>query len=111
MTPKRPQLARLGQRTEGSDFPIQNLPFGVFHRTGSSEALSRRRRHRRPGARPRALARQRRQLDGTALDGGARLRTVDALNDFLAIGPSVPGARCATRLFALLKDDAPKEVA
>jgi fumarylacetoacetase len=93
---------------EGSDFPIQNLPFAVFHRTGSREPY-------RGGV---AIGDQvldlaalaaGRQLDGTALDG-ARACAQSALNDFFALGPSVWRA-LRHGLFALLKDDAPKEVA
>ena len=77
---------------EGSDFPIQNLPFAVFRRTGSGEPF-------RGGV---AIGDQvldlaalatARQLDGAALDG-ARACAQPALNDFFALGPAY-GARCA----------------
>ena len=40
----------------GTDFPIQNLPFGVFRRQGKRRAAARRRGDRRPDPRPRRRA-------------------------------------------------------
>ena len=88
----------------GSDFPIQNLPYAVFRRTGSHELF-------RGGV---AIGDQvldlaalsaRQELQGRALDG-ARACAHEVLNEFFALGPAVWQALRHV-LFALLKDDAP----
>lgn len=69
----------------GTDFPIQNLPFGVFRRAGSSEAF-------RGGV---AIGDQVMDLAVVAREGAVsglaaqavNACTGDALNDFLALGP------------------------
>ncbi|WP_076997547.1 fumarylacetoacetase [Variovorax sp. KK3] len=87
----------------GCDFPIQNLPYAVFRRTGSNELF-------RGGV---AIGDQvldlaalaaRQELQGTALDG-ARACAHEVLNGFFALGPTVWQA-LRHALFALLKDDA-----
>jgi len=94
-------------QAEGSDFPIQNLPYAVFRRTGSGEPY-------RGGI---AIGDQvldlgalavGRQLEGAALDG-ARACATSALNDFFALGPGVWRA-LRHAVFALLKDDAAPEL-
>jgi len=87
----------------GSDFPIQNLPFAVFRRSGSNEPF-------RGGV---AIGDQ--VIDLTALahasvlDGlaqkGARACTEDALNRFLALGPAAWSA-LREALFSLLQEGA-----
>ncbi|MEO8855538.1 MAG: fumarylacetoacetase [Burkholderiaceae bacterium] len=87
----------------GCDFPIQNLPFAVFRRTGSDEKF-------RGGI---AIGNQ--VLDLAALGSSAalsgavrdatRLCAGDALNDFLAAGPTAWQA-LRHAVFALLKQDA-----
>ncbi|MGQ3168674.1 MAG: fumarylacetoacetase [Hydrogenophaga sp.] len=87
----------------GTDFPIQNLPFGVFRRKGSSEAF-------RGGV---AIGDQVIDLAAIAQAGAVsgpaaqavNACTGDALNDFLALGPSAWRAR-RHALFALLKTGA-----
>jgi fumarylacetoacetase len=88
----------------GCDFPIQNLPYAVFRRTGSLELF-------RGGV---AIGDQvldlaalaaRQELEGAALDG-ARACAHEVLNGFFALGPTVWQA-LRHALFALLKDDAP----
>lgn len=72
--------------TPGTDFPIQNLPFGVFRRKGSSEAF-------RGGV---AIGDQVIDLAALAASGAldglaaqaANACTGDALNHFLAQGPA-----------------------
>lgn len=70
----------------GGDFPIQNLPFAVFRRAGSTEPM-------RGGV---AIGDQvvdltalsaTRLLDGPAL-AAARACAQPALNDFFALGPA-----------------------
>ena len=87
--------------TDG-DFPIQNLPFAVFHRAGSTEPM-------RGGV---AIGDQvidlaalsaARLLDGAAL-AAARSCSEPALNDFFARGPAA-WRTLRHALFALLKDD------
>ena len=87
-----------------TDFPLQNLPFAVFRRAGSTEPW-------RGGV---ALGDQVVDLAalaaGTLLDGaaaqGARACAGEALNDFLALGRPVWRA-LRHALFALLREDAP----
>ncbi|KLN58135.1 fumarylacetoacetase [Variovorax paradoxus] len=90
--------------TAGSDFPIQNLPYAVFRRTGSPEPF-------RGGV---AIGNQvldmaalsaRQLLDGLALDA-ARAAARPALNDFFALGGAAWRA-LRHAVFALLRDDAP----
>ena len=84
----------------GTDFPIQNLPFGVFRRAGSSEAF-------RGGV---AIGDQVIDLAAIAREGavsGAAAQAVnactgDALNDFLTLGP-VAWSALRHALFDLLK--------
>jgi len=84
----------------GTDFPIQNLPFGVFRRKGSSETF-------RGGV---AIGDQVIDLAAIARDnavsGGAapavNACAGDALNDFLAMGPAAWRA-LRHALFDLLK--------
>lgn len=84
----------------GTDFPIQNLPFGVFRRKGSSEAF-------RGGVAIgdqvidlAALARDH-ALTGPAAQA-VNACTGDALNEFLALGPAAWRA-LRHALFDLLK--------
>src|SRR5436190_9726059 len=72
-------------QTPGSDFPIQNLPFGVFRRTGRHESP-------RVGV---AIGDQivdiaacvdEGLLTGAALEAGERCRAAQ-LNDLMALGP------------------------
>ncbi|MGQ3004443.1 MAG: fumarylacetoacetase, partial [Hydrogenophaga sp.] len=87
----------------GTDFPIQNLPFGVFRRKGSSEAF-------RGGV---AIGDQVIDLAAIAQAGAVsgpaaqavNACTGDALNDFLALGPSAWRA-LRHALFDLLKTGA-----
>ncbi|MGE0349127.1 fumarylacetoacetase [Hydrogenophaga sp.] len=88
----------------GTDFPIQNLPFGVFRRKGSSEAF-------RGGV---AIGDQVIDLAAIAkagaVSGAAAVKAVnacagDALNDFLAMGPMAWRA-LRHALFDLLKTGA-----
>ncbi|ERI52275.1 hypothetical protein N878_19725 [Pseudomonas sp. EGD-AK9] len=87
----------------GTDFPIQNLPFGVFRRKGSSEAF-------RGGV---AIGDQVIDLAAIARDNAVsgpaaqavNACTGDALNDFLAMGPSAWRA-LRHALFDLLKTGA-----
>ncbi|MDO9435599.1 fumarylacetoacetase [Hydrogenophaga sp.] len=87
----------------GTDFPIQNLPFGVFRRKGSSEAF-------RGGV---AIGDQVIDLAAIARDNAVsgpaaqavNACTGDALNDFLALGPAAWRA-LRHALFDLLKTDA-----
>lgn len=88
----------------GTDFPIQNLPFGVFRRKGSSEAF-------RGGV---AIGDQVIDLAAIAkagaVSGAAAVKAVnacagDALNDFLAMGPTAWRA-LRHALFDLLKTGA-----
>ncbi len=88
----------------GTDFPIQNLPFGVFRRKGSSEAF-------RGGV---AIGDQVIDLAAVAsagaVSGPAAVQAVnacagDALNDFLAMGPAAWRA-LRHALFDLLKTGA-----
>jgi fumarylacetoacetase len=90
--------------TAGTDFPIQNLPYAVFRRTGSPEPF-------RGGV---AIGDQvldmaalcaRQLLDGLALDA-ARAAALPALNDFFALGAAAWRA-LRHAVFALLRDDAP----
>ncbi len=84
----------------GTDFPIQNLPFGVFRRQGSSEAF-------RGGV---AIGDQVIDLAAVARDNAVsgpaaqavNACTGDALNDFLALGPAAWRA-LRHALFDLLK--------
>ncbi len=84
----------------GTDFPIQNLPFGVFRRAGSGEAF-------RGGV---AIGDQVIDLASLAREGvvsglaaqALSACTGDALNDFLAMGPSAWRA-LRHALFDLLK--------
>jgi fumarylacetoacetase len=88
----------------GTDFPIQNLPFGVFRRKGSNEAF-------RGGV---AIGDQVIDLAAVAkagaVSGAAAVKAVnacagDALNDFLAMGPAAWRA-LRHALFDLLKTGA-----
>ena len=90
--------------TAGSDFPIQNLPYAVFRRTGSPEPF-------RGGV---AIGDQVLDLaalaagshvDGLALDA-ARAAALPALNDFFALGATAWQA-LRHAVFALLRSDAP----
>jgi fumarylacetoacetase len=84
----------------GTDFPIQNLPFGVFRRAGISEAF-------RGGV---AIGDQVIDLAAVAREGAVsgpaaqavNACTGDALNDFLALGPAAWRA-LRHALFDLLK--------
>jgi len=90
----------------GTDFPLQNLPFAVFRRTGSAEGF-------RGGVAIgdavldlgalQALG----LLEGRAADGLA-LCTGAALNDFMAAGPEASGALRAA-LSAALRAGSPLE--
>jgi fumarylacetoacetase len=88
---------------EGGDFPIQNLPFAVFRRAGSPEAL---RGCVAIGDQVIDLAAlaATRLLEGQAL-AAARACAQPVLNDFFALGPAAWRA-LRHALFALLKDDA-----
>ena len=87
----------------GTDFPIQNLPFGVFRRKGSGEAF-------RGGV---AIGDQVIDLAAIARDNAVsgpaaqavNACTGEALNDFLALGPSAWRA-LRHALFDLLKTGA-----
>ncbi|MDR7097241.1 fumarylacetoacetase [Hydrogenophaga laconesensis] len=88
----------------GTDFPIQNLPFGVFRRKGSSETF-------RGGV---AIGDQVIDLAAIAragaVSGAAAVKAVnacagDALNDFLTMGPAAWRA-LRHALFDLLKTGA-----
>jgi fumarylacetoacetase len=87
----------------GTDFPIQNLPFAVFRRSGSAEAF-------RGGV---AIGDQVLDLaalsDSGCLDGLAAQAALacaqPVLNGFLAMGPPAWGA-LRLALFALLQDTA-----
>ena len=88
----------------GTDFPIQNLPFGVFRRQGTNEAF-------RGGV---AIGDQVIDLAAIAkagaVSGAAAVKAVnacagDALNDFLAMGPTAWRA-LRHALFDLLKTGA-----
>jgi fumarylacetoacetase len=88
----------------GTDFPIQNLPYAVFRRAGSSEPF-------RGGVAigdqvlDMAALSARQLLDGLALDA-ARAAALPALNDFFALGGAAWSA-LRHAVFALLRDDAP----
>ena len=87
----------------GSDFPIQNLPFGVFRRWGSEEPF-------RGGV---AIGDQIVDLAAVAAAGlfeglpqvAAQAGAATALNDFLAMGP-VAWRALRHALFAALRHDA-----
>jgi fumarylacetoacetase len=87
----------------GTDFPIQNLPFGIFRRKGSSETF-------RGGV---AIGDQVIDLAAIARDNAVsgpaaqavNACTGDALNDFLAMGPAAWRA-LRHALFDLLKTGA-----
>jgi fumarylacetoacetase len=89
----------------GTDFPIQNLPFGVFRRRGGSEAF-------RGGV---AIGDQVLDLGALAgtgcLEDQARMAAVACaspkLNDFLAMGPEAWHA-LRVGLFNLLHEDQPR---
>ena len=88
---------------EGTDFPIQNLPFAVFRRAG--EAF-------RGGVAIgdqvldlAALARSGRIVDGDPAAKAVAAAAQPALNEFLALGPSAWRA-LRHALFALLRRDA-----
>ncbi|WP_159279017.1 fumarylacetoacetase [Variovorax boronicumulans] len=92
----------------GSDFPIQNLPYAMFRRTGSPEPF-------RGGV---AIGDQVLDLaalaagshvDGLALDA-ARAAALPALNDFFTLGPPAWQA-LRHAVFALLHSDAPAATA
>ncbi|WP_082517639.1 fumarylacetoacetase [Variovorax sp. Root318D1] len=89
---------------EGTDFPIQNLPYAVFRRTGSPEPF-------RGGVAigdqvlDMAALSARQLLDGLALDA-ARAAALPALNDFFALGGAAWRA-LRHAVFALLRGDAP----
>ena len=87
----------------GCDFPVQNLPFAVFRRTGCDEAF---RGGVAIGDQVLDLAMLARSpvLEGTALHA-VRAAAKPALNDFFALGPSAWRA-LRHALFALLKSDA-----
>jgi len=87
----------------GGDFPIQNLPFAVFRRTGSSEPM-------RGGVAIGDQVIDMAALAETSLLGGAALQAAracaqPALNDFFALGPPAWHA-LRHALFALLEDTA-----
>jgi fumarylacetoacetase len=87
----------------GCDFPIQNLPFAVFRRTGSGEAF-------RGGVAIGDQVLDLAALCGTACLAGlaaqaARQCTQTVLNDFLALGPPAWQA-LRHALFALLQSTA-----
>ena len=88
----------------GTDFPIQNLPFGVFRRAGSSEAF-------RGGVAigdqilDLAALGQTTALQGLALDA-ARACSGSVLNDFFALG-STAWRALRHALFDLLRADSP----
>ena len=90
--------------TEGTDFPIQNLPYAVFRRTGSPQPF-------RGGVAigdqvlDMAALSARQLLDGLALDA-ARAAALPALNDFFALGGTAWRA-LRHAVFALLRNDAP----
>ena len=94
--------------TEGTDFPIQNLPYAVFRRTGSPQPF-------RGGVAigdqvlDMAALSARQLLDGLALDA-ARAAALPALNDFFALGGTAWRA-LRHAVFALLRDDAPAATA
>ncbi len=87
----------------GSDFPIQNLPFGMFRRRGSTEPF-------RGGVAigdqvvDLAAVSASGVLDGLAADA-ARAAAQPALNDLLAMGPAAWRA-LRHALFAALRHDA-----
>ncbi len=87
----------------GCDFPIQNLPFAVFRRTGSDE------RYRGGMAIGDQVLDLAALAGGSALSGkareGAQLCAREALNDFLAAGPLVWQA-LRHAVFGLLERDA-----
>ena len=66
-----------------ADFPIQNLPFGVF-RPAAGAAAARRRRDRRPGARRRGGGSG--AFTGPAAEA-ARACAAPQLNALMALGP------------------------
>ncbi|RSZ37319.1 fumarylacetoacetase [Variovorax beijingensis] len=88
----------------GTDFPIQNLPYAVFRRTGSPQPF-------RGGVAigdqvlDMAALSARQLLDGLALDA-ARAAALPALNDFFTLGGAAWRA-LRHAVFALLRDDAP----
>ena len=90
--------------TAGTDFPIQNLPYAVFRRTGSPQPF-------RGGVAigdqvlDMAALSARQLLDGLALDA-ARAAALPALNDFFALGGTAWRA-LRHAVFALLRADAP----
>jgi len=94
--------------TEGTDFPIQNLPYAVFRRTGSPQPF-------RGGVAigdqvlDMAALSARQLLDGLALDA-ARAAALPTLNDFFALGGTAWRA-LRHAVFALLRDDAPAATA
>jgi fumarylacetoacetase len=89
---------------EGTDFPIQNLPYAVFRRAGSPEPF-------RGGIAigdqvlDMAALSARSLLDGLAFDA-ARAAALPALNDFFALGGAAWQA-LRHAVFALLRSDAP----
>jgi len=91
---------------EGTDFPIQNLPYAVFRRTGTPEPF-------RGGIAigdqvlDMAALSARQLLDGLALDA-ARGAALPALNDFFALG-SAAWRALRHAVFALLRSDAPAD--
>jgi len=92
----------------GTDFPIQNLPYAVFRRTGSTEPF-------RGGVAigdqvlDLAALASGRQVGGLALDA-ARAAAQPALNDFFALGAAAWQA-LRHAVFALLRSDAPAATA
>ena len=90
--------------TEDTDFPIQNLPYAVFRRTGSPQPF-------RGGVAigdqvlDMAALSARQLLEGLALDA-ARAAALPALNDFFALGGTAWRA-LRHAVFALLCDDTP----
>ena len=100
----------LSANSDDTDFPIQNLPFGVFRRSGSDEPL---RGGVAIGDQVLDLATLSRTegldgLDGIALQA-AKACAAPALNDFLAMGPAAWRA-LRHALFRLLRQDGKSDI-
>ena len=93
--------------SKGSDFPLQNLPYGVFRRQGSAETF-------RVGVAIGDQVLDLKALNATGLlqgeaAAGAQACSGDALNTFMAMGPAAWRA-LRHALFALLEAGASAEV-
>ena len=100
MNPNDPKLRAFIDVAPDSDFPIQNLPYGVFSTAGAG---------RRVGIAIGDFVLDLAEMAKAGLlpDVPAGVFESDALNPFMALGPDVWSAT-RTRLSALLQADAPR---